>query len=70
MTDQRARIADLETQNRAQAEIIKRLWVKNLRQKKRIEIQQWIINRQNRPDAPNPVELAEALFRAMAKGQA
>ena len=69
MTDAE-KIAALETQNRAQVETIKRLWVINHRQKKRIEIQQWIINKQATPDAPSPVELAEALFKAMSKGRA
>ena len=70
MADLRAKIADLEAMNRTQVETIKRLWVERQGLKKRIAIQQWIINKQTKPDAPSPVEMAEALFKAMSKGQA
>ena len=50
-----------------QERTITELWVKNARLKKRIEIQQYIIDMQRRPGHPTAKEIADAVFVEITK---
>lgn len=55
--------------NDAQAETIKRQWCEIARLKRRVAVQQWIIDRERDKTAPlSPQEMAEQILQELSNG--
>ena len=64
----RARIEAMTERNETQERTITELWAKNCKQAKRIKIQQYIIEKQREPGQPSAIEIADAVFLEITKG--